>query len=92
MVDPDLLSLLCCPETRQGLRQADAPLLEKLNQQITAGSLLNRTGGRVSEKLTGGLIREDGKILYPVRNGIPVMLVDEGISCAEAHFSGTSTT
>jgi uncharacterized protein len=92
MVDPELLNLLCCPETHQSLRQADACLLEQLNRQIDAGTLMNRGGRKLSEKIADGLIREDGKILYPVRNQIPVMLVEEGIACAEAHFSGSSTT
>lgn len=80
MVDPELLSLLCCPETHQELRLAGAELLEQLNLKIGAGSLQNRGGSAISEKLTGGLLREDGKVLYPVRNGIPVMLVEEGIT------------
>jgi uncharacterized protein YbaR (Trm112 family) len=33
----------------------------------------------VSEKLDGGLLRADRKILYPVREDIPVMLIEEGI-------------
>jgi uncharacterized protein YbaR (Trm112 family) len=27
----------------------------------------------------GGLVRADNKILYPIREDIPVMLIDEGI-------------
>jgi uncharacterized protein YbaR (Trm112 family) len=33
----------------------------------------------VKEPLSDGLVRQDGKVLYPVRDGIPVMLADEGI-------------
>jgi uncharacterized protein YbaR (Trm112 family) len=33
----------------------------------------------VKEAIDGGLIRADGKLLYPIRRNIPVMLVDEGI-------------
>ena len=80
MVDPELLSLLCCPETHQVLRLADAELLEQLNRRIAAGSLQNGRGCAISEKLAEGLLREDGKVLYPVRHNIPVMLVEEGIT------------
>ena len=79
MVDPELLKLLCCPETHQGLRLARAELLQQLNQKIAVGNLQNRGGRPVSEKLAEALLREDGKVLYPIRNGIPVMLVDDGI-------------
>lgn len=79
MVDPQLLKLLCCPETHQGLRLADAELLQQLNQRIAAGTLKTRADRPVTEKFLEGLIREDGKVLYPIRNGIPVMLVDDGI-------------
>jgi uncharacterized protein len=33
----------------------------------------------VSGELDGGLIRSDRKILYPIRDHIPVMLIEEGI-------------
>jgi uncharacterized protein YbaR (Trm112 family) len=80
MVDPDLLKLLCCPETHQGLRLADGELLKTINQMIGAGTLKNRAGRSVSEKLSEGLVRQDSKVLYPVRNDIPVMLLEEGIA------------
>ncbi len=31
------------------------------------------------EKIDGGLVREDGKCLYPIRGNIPIMLIDEAI-------------
>ena len=79
MIDPELLKILCCPETRQELRLAEAALVESLNRRITEGSLRNRAGRPVTEKLDGGLLRADGNFLYPIRQGIPVMLVDEAI-------------
>jgi uncharacterized protein YbaR (Trm112 family) len=78
-MSPDLLPLLCCPETHQDLRLAEPALLDLLNRQIATGTLKNRAGQTVAELLESGLVRADGKVLYPIRQGIPVMLVDEGI-------------
>ena len=82
MIDPKLLKILCCPETRQPLALADAALVETLNQQIVIGQLRNRGNQPVKEKLDGGLIRSDQKFLYPIRQNIPVMLIDEAIPLA----------
>ena len=82
MIDPELLKIMCCPETHQELRVAEAAVIEKLNGEVAAGTLKNRAGKPVQEKIDGGLIRADGKYLYPIRRNIPVMLVDEGIPLA----------
>jgi uncharacterized protein len=79
MIDPELLKILCCPETHQEVRLAEAAVIDKLNGQIAAGTLRNRAGQPVQEKIDGGLVRTDGRYLYPIRRDIPVMLVDEGI-------------
>lgn len=79
-MSPDLLPLLCCPETHQNLRLAEPALLDQLNRQIGAGTLKNRAGQAVTEPLDSGLVRADGKVLYPVRQGIPLMLVNEAIA------------
>lgn len=82
MIAPDLLEILCCPETHQDLRLAEPAVIDTLNAQITADNLKNRAGQPVQEKLDAGLIRSDGRFLYPVRRGIPVLLVDEAIPLA----------
>jgi uncharacterized protein YbaR (Trm112 family) len=89
MIDTELLKILCCPETHQELRVADSALVEKLNQQVATGGLKNRAGQPVKKKLDGGLVRADEKFLYPVRQSIPVMLVDEAIPLEPA--SGASS-
>ena len=78
-VDKDLLAILCCPETKQTVTLADDQLIQKVNGAIERGTLKNKAQKPVTEKLDGGLIRSDNKILYPVREDIPVMLIDEGI-------------
>ena len=79
MLDPELLKILCCPETHQALRLAEASLLDKLNEQVVSGKLVNNSGSSVKERLEAGLVRADGKLLYPIRQGLPVMLVNEAI-------------
>lgn len=79
MIDAELLKILCCPETHQGLTPAEPALVEKLNQQITTNQLRNRAGQAVTEKIDAGLVREDRKFLYAIRQDIPIMLIDEAI-------------
>jgi len=79
MIDPELLEILACPDTHQPLAMADAELLASLNTAIEADGLKNVGGAAVEGPLDGGLVREDGSIVYPIRDRIPVLLVDEGI-------------
>ena len=78
-VSSELLEILVCPETRQPVAPASEEVLSSLNEEIRAERLKNRGGERVTTALTEGLVREDGKILYPVDDGIPVMLIEESI-------------
>ncbi len=80
MVDASLVAILACPETHQPVKVADEATVSKVNAAIAAGSLKNRDGEAVSEAIESGLIREDGAYLYPVREGIPVMLIGEAIA------------
>lgn len=78
-VPADLLALVRCPETLQRLAPADAGLLMRLEARRIAGTLHDRAGNRLNDALTAALLREDGKIIYPVRDGIPILLIDSGI-------------
>ncbi len=79
MIDKDLLAILCCPETKQDVNLANEALIDQLNNRIGTGELKNKAGQIVTERLDGGLVRADKKILYPIREDIPVMLTEEGI-------------
>lgn len=78
-ISEELLGILCCPETHQGLQLMNEDSIEKLNQLQLSGKLVHRNGKAVEYTLTGGLIREDGRYFYPIREGFPVMLVEEAI-------------
>lgn len=79
MIDPELLKILCCPETHQPLTSADEALVQRLNTQIESGQLRNRGGQPVMRKCDGGLVRKDGQFVYPVCEDIPILLINEAI-------------
>jgi uncharacterized protein YbaR (Trm112 family) len=65
-VDRQLLGILCCPVTHQALR-------------IAGEAELIKARARASRPIAEGLVREDGKILYPISDGIPLLVPEEGI-------------
>jgi uncharacterized protein YbaR (Trm112 family) len=79
MIDDSLLEILACPKTRKPLRLAGADVVKKLNDQIAAGKVKNRDGKQVSEAIQAGLIPEGEQVLYPVRDEIPILLIEEAI-------------
>ena len=80
MIDQGLLDILACPENKTPVKLADQSLIDKINATIESGYLENRGGQKVEEPIDGGLVREDGVYLYPIRDDIPIMLIDEAIS------------
>lgn len=68
MIPADLLELLRCPETGQTLAVADDGLVTRMN----AGALL-------ADPVSAALVRTDGKMAYPIHDGIPVLLTAAAI-------------
>ncbi len=82
-MDKKLLSILCCPVSHKGLSLARAEMLKSLNAAITAGRLTNRDGKVVAAEMDEALVTDDGKILYPVNDGIPVLLEGESVMLSQ---------
>ena len=61
------------------MQLADAAMLDSLNRAIEAGELKNHQGEPVQKPVEEALVREDGKCVYLVDDGIPNMLIDERV-------------
>jgi uncharacterized protein YbaR (Trm112 family) len=73
-MDKRLLSILCCPVTHKGLSMAGAEQLKRINAAIAAGKVQNVDGVVLDSTLGEALVTDDGKRLYAVNDGIPVLL------------------
>ena len=78
-VSQELLAILVCPETKQPVALAPTELVDTLNTHIQSGTLKNRAGEVVSAAMDAALVREDQRYCYPIRDELPVMLIDEAI-------------
>ena len=65
--------------SHKGLNLARPKLLEKINIAINTGKLTNRNGNILSKSIKEALVTDDEKIIYPMRDGIPVLLEEESI-------------
>jgi uncharacterized protein YbaR (Trm112 family) len=82
-VDGKLLEILCCPLSKTPLTVLGREKLDKLNHAINSGDALFVGGENVTQPLQEGLITEDGKVIYPVQDDIPILLEEKGIGTTQ---------
>ena len=78
-MERELPAILVCPTDRTPLTKADGRTVTRVNRAIAAGRLVNQAGRPVEQPIDGGLLRSDKTLLYPIFDGIPVLLADEAI-------------
>lgn len=82
-MDRKLLDILACPATRQPMAMLDAAGLDALNRAIAGGGVTRMDDTAQSESLREALITRDRKTVYRIDDGIPVLLVEEGIATSQ---------
>ena len=82
-VDGKLLEILCCPVSKTPLTMLGRQKLDKLNTTINSGDALFVDGEKVTDPLPEALITEDGKVIYPVQDSIPILLEEKGIGTTQ---------
>jgi uncharacterized protein YbaR (Trm112 family) len=78
-MDKHLLDIIYCPVTKLPLEILDAERLGRLNAAIEAGNVKNYAAIQSSEQIEEALVTRDGRLVYPIRNGIPVLMEEESI-------------
>ena len=82
-MDRKLLDILACPASRQPLGMLEARGLQALNAAIAAGGIARVDGQPQADALREALITRDRKLVYRIDDGIPVLLVEEGIAAGQ---------
>jgi uncharacterized protein YbaR (Trm112 family) len=82
-MDKRLLDILCDPLSKTPLKLLTKSQLDVLNRAIRANEIQTTDGRTVSGDVTSGLITIDGKVIYRIDDGIPVLLADEAIGTTQ---------
>jgi len=79
-LDRKLLDFICCPVTRSSLELLPERELAQLNDLIASKRIRNREDTLVDAPLNEALVTRSGKLIYPIRDGVPLLLEEEAMA------------
>ncbi len=82
-VNEALYPFLICPISRIKLHSLNSRQLQLINRQIKNGDIVTVQKQKVEKVLMEGFISEDGKYIYRIDEGLPILLPDEAIICPD---------
>lgn len=78
-IDEEFLQKLRCPRTHKPMRMLPAERLAALNAAIAAGTVATLGGRAVRAPIAEAIGPPDEPFVYPVDDGIPILLADEAV-------------
>jgi uncharacterized protein YbaR (Trm112 family) len=78
-VDPELLSILQCPVSRESLRFASETEIARLNAALARAILKNQSEGPAATAVNEFLICDSCQLCFPIVNGFPILLPEDAI-------------
>jgi uncharacterized protein YbaR (Trm112 family) len=82
-LDKRLLDIICCPVTHQPLAPMQPAQLEALNARIAQAGISTLGDTVLTEALSEALVTRDGKLAYPLQDGIPMLIEECGIALSQ---------
>jgi len=78
-ISKELLDILCCPQTKKRVTVLPNDKIALVNDRIAQQQVRDADGNIIDRPLTEALLTEDGRTIYRVDEGIPVMLIGNAI-------------
>lgn len=78
-ISKELLDILCCPQTKKRVTVLPNDKIALVNDRIAQKQVRDADGNIIDRPLTEALLTEDGRTIYRVDEGIPVMLIGNAI-------------
>jgi len=74
-----LLDLLVCPKHKKKLELAEPQIIHAINDKIKTKECHDIAGNLVEEPLEEALFQAQAKLLYAIRDDIPILIYEQAI-------------